>query len=87
LGATPRDLMALGLGSGARQTIAGLALGVIAALVLTRALRALLQGVTPTDPTTFTAVVVLTAIVAIAASAVPARRAGRVDPNEALRAE
>jgi ABC-type antimicrobial peptide transport system permease subunit len=87
LGATPRDLIALGLGSGARQAAAGLAIGVGAALVLTRALRALLQGVTPTDPATFAAVVVVTGIVAIVASAVPARRAGRVDPNEALRAD
>jgi putative ABC transport system permease protein len=87
LGATPRDLMAIGLRSGLRQTMVGLVVGVVAALVLTRALGSMLQGVTPTDPLTFATVVVVTAVVAIAASLGPARRAGRIDPNVALRVE
>ena len=87
LGATPRDLMAIGLRSGLRQTMVGLVVGVVAALMLTRALGSMLQGVTPTDPLTFATVVAVTGVVAIAASLGPARRAGRIDPNVALRVE
>jgi predicted permease len=87
LGATPRDLMALSLGSGLRQTTVGLGVGIVAALVLTRALRTMLSGVTPTDPVTFAAVVVVTGLVAVAASLGPAWRAGRIDPNVALRVD
>jgi putative ABC transport system permease protein len=87
LGAAPRDLMALSLGSGLRQTAVGLGVGIVAALVLTRALRTMLSGVTPTDPVTFAAVVVVTGLVAIAASLGPAWRAGRIDPNVALRVD
>jgi ABC-type antimicrobial peptide transport system permease subunit len=87
LGATPRDLMALSLGSGLRQTTVGLGVGIVAALVLTRALRTMLSGVTTTDPVTFAAVVVVTGLVALAASLGPAWRAGRIDPNVALRVD
>jgi len=87
LGATPRDLMAISLGSGLRQTTVGLGVGIVAALVLTRALRTMLSGVTPTDPVTFVAVVVVTGLVAVAASLGPAWRAGRIDPNVALRVD
>jgi putative ABC transport system permease protein len=87
LGATPRDLMAISLGSGLRQTTVGLGVGIVAALVLTRALRTMLSGVTPTDPVTFAAVVVVTGLVAVAASLGPAWRAGRIDPNVALRVD
>jgi predicted permease len=87
LGATPGNLMAIALRSGVRQALTGLAVGVVAALTLTRVLRSLLHGVSPTDPLTFGAVVAVTGIVAVIASAVPAWRAGRVDPNDVLRAE
>ncbi|HEY7393322.1 MAG TPA: ABC transporter permease, partial [Gemmatimonadaceae bacterium] len=87
LGATPNDLMAIGLRSGIRQAATGLVVGVVAALVLTRVLHTLLQGVTPTDPLTFVAVVVVTGVVTIAASFAPARRAARIDPNVALRVD
>jgi predicted permease len=87
LGATPRDLMVISLGSGLRQTTVGLGVGIVAALVLTRALRTMLSGVTPTDPVTFAAVVVVTGLVAVAASLGPAWRAGRIDPNVALRVD
>ena len=60
--------------------------GIVAALLLTRVLGALLQGVSSTDPLTFIAVVAVTGLVAIVASLGPARRAGRIDPNIALRA-
>ena len=87
LGATPRQLTALGLGAGLRQVLVGLALGIGAALLLTRALASMLHGVKPTDPLTFATVAVVTGAAAVAASVLPALRAGRVDPNVALRAD
>jgi predicted permease len=87
LGATPNDLMAIGLRSGLRQAMSGLAIGVVSALLLTRVLRTLLQGVSPSDPLTFIAVVAVTGVVAIVASLAPAIRAARIDPNTALRAD
>ena len=87
LGATPRDLTAIGLRSGLRQAAAGLAVGIVAALVLTRVLATLLHGVTPNDPLTFAGVIVVTGLVAVLASFAPAWRAGRIPPNSALRAE
>ncbi len=87
LGATPGQLTRLGLGTGLRQAGAGLLIGILAALALTRALASMLHGVTPTDPVTFASVVVVTGAAAVIASVLPARRAGRVDPNAALRVE
>jgi predicted permease len=87
LGATPRDLMTMALGSGLRQAMTGLAIGIAAALVLTRVLNTMLHGVTPTDPVTFGAVVAVTGLVTVIASVVPARRAARIDPNEVLRVD
>jgi putative ABC transport system permease protein len=84
LGATPRELIALSLGAGIRQALAGLAIGIVVALVLTRTMTSMLQGVTPTDPWTFAGVVLVTGIVALAASVGPARRAGRTDPARVL---
>jgi predicted permease len=87
LGATPRDLMTIGLRSGLQQAATGLVVGVVAALLLTRVLHTLLHGVTATDPVTFVAVVAVTGVVTIVASLAPARRAARIDPNAALRVE
>jgi ABC-type antimicrobial peptide transport system permease subunit len=84
LGATPGELVGLSLRTGIRQAAAGLVIGVIVALVLTRAMTTMLHGVTPTDPTTFAAVVLVTGLVAMAASVGPARRAGRTDPSRVL---
>ena len=64
--------------------MAGLAVGIMLALVVTRAMTSMLQGVTPTDPWTFAAVIVVTGVVAIAASLGPARRAGKADPARVL---
>ena len=79
LGATPRNLLLLSLGSGVRQAGAGLVVGVAVALALTRTMNSMLQGVTATDPMTFVSVVVVTAAVAIGASLIPARRAAKTD--------
>ena len=84
LGATPSDLVGLSLRTGIRQALTGLAIGIVIALVFTRAMTSMLQGVTPTDPWTFIAVVLVTGLVAIAASVGPARRAGRTDPARVL---
>jgi len=87
LGATPDALVRLSLRDGMRQTGAGLLLGAAVALVLTRLIRGLLYGVTPTDPATFAVALLLTGIVAVVASYLPARRAGRVNPASALSIE
>jgi putative ABC transport system permease protein len=84
LGASPRELVALSLRTGVRQALLGLAIGIVAALALTRTLTSLLQGVTPTDPWTFAAVILVTGAVAVVASVGPARRAGRTDPARVL---
>jgi putative ABC transport system permease protein len=64
---------------------AGVALGVIAAVLLSNVMRSLLFGVTPRDPLTFAAGAGTLLLVALAASAIPARRAARVEPVRALR--
>jgi ABC-type antimicrobial peptide transport system permease subunit len=64
---------------------AGLGAGLLGALAATRVLRAQLYGVTPDDPGTLLAVVALLATVAVAAIGLPARRAARIAPMEALR--
>ena len=87
LGATRRDLIALVLRQGAALTLVGMALGVGAALGLTRVLRTLLYGVGVTDLATFLLVPLVLTLVGLAASYVPARRAARVDPLVAMRAE
>jgi putative ABC transport system permease protein len=84
LGATPRDLMLISLQTGIAQTLVGLAVGVGASLLLTRAMVGLLHGVTPTDPLTFGAVILVTGTVAVLASVGPARRAARIDPMTVL---
>ncbi|MGE0440285.1 MAG: ADOP family duplicated permease [Gemmatimonadales bacterium] len=87
LGARPGTLLRLALGSGIRQVGAGVGIGVALALVTTRLLRRILEGVSPTDPATFGVVVVLTVLVAVAASLAPAYRAARAAPGEVLRAD
>ncbi|HTJ23504.1 MAG TPA: ABC transporter permease [Gemmatimonadaceae bacterium] len=87
LGATPKDLMAIALRTGVRQAMTGLAIGIVAALMLTRVLHTLLHGVSATDPLTFGSVVAVTGLVAVVASMAPARRAARIDPNAVLRVE
>jgi ABC-type antimicrobial peptide transport system permease subunit len=87
LGATPASLVRLSLANGARQTAAGLVLGLIAALALSRLLSGILYGVAPNDPATFAAAIAATGIAAVAACWIPARRAGRADPARSLQAE
>ena len=85
LGADRPAVLRLVVGQGAVLTAAGLALGVAAALVTTRVLRSLLFDVTPSDPTTFGFVMALLALSALIATWIPARRAAKLEPVEALR--
>jgi ABC-type antimicrobial peptide transport system permease subunit len=65
----------------------GVAVGLLGAWGLSRALASMLYGVTSTDPLTFVGTALLLTLVALTATWVPARRASRVDPVEALRSE
>ncbi|HTX38201.1 MAG TPA: ABC transporter permease [Bryobacteraceae bacterium] len=85
LGAQRRDVMRLVLGEGVKLALVGVAVGIAAALGLTRLIANQLFGVTPQDPLTFGAVAILLALVALLACHLPARRAVRVDPMVALR--
>ena len=85
LGGGAGDVARLVIGDGMRMAVAGIVIGVIAALALSRALRGLLFGTTPTDPLTYIVIAVTLAVVALLASALPARRATRADPVTALR--
>jgi ABC-type antimicrobial peptide transport system permease subunit len=85
LGAQRRDVIHLVLVEVAKPAFAGVAGGVAAAIGLTRLMANELFGVTPQDPLTYATVAVLLAAVALLACYLPARRAVRVDPVEALR--
>lgn len=87
LGATPREVLGLVLRGSIFTVAAGIAVGVVCAAALTRILQGMLYDVSPLDPSVFAAVVAVLALVALAASYLPARRATRVDPMIALRAE
>jgi putative ABC transport system permease protein len=87
LGASPENIMRLVLGQGARLAVAGLAVGIALAFLGGRLLQGLLFGVTPRDPIILGLVVAGVALATIAACYIPGRRAVRVDPMVALRAE
>jgi len=87
LGAQRRDILKMVLRQGILATLAGVAIGIVAALALTRLLSSLLFGITPGDWVTFLSVAVLLLVVAVVACSIPAHRATRVDPIVALRYE
>jgi ABC-type antimicrobial peptide transport system permease subunit len=87
LGAQRSDVLSLILGSGIRLLGAGLVFGIAGAFLTSRTLSTLLFGISPTDPMTYAAVSLLLALIAVIASYLPARRAMKVDPIIALRAE
>jgi len=87
LGAQQNDVLQLIIGHGTRMALVGIAIGIVAAMGLTRLMANQLFGVSPHDPLTFAGVAILLIIVAVAACYIPARRAMRVDPIIALRYE
>ena len=87
LGARKQDVLSMMLREAAKVAMVGVAVGLVAALVLTRLMASLIFGITAHDPLTFLAVTVLLILVALAACYIPAWRASRVDPMKALRYE
>jgi putative ABC transport system permease protein len=87
LGAQPADVVRLVVGEGMKMAGAGVALGLIASLALTRLMTGLLFGISATDPLTFAMIALLLVFVALLACYIPARRATTVDPMIALRYE
>ena len=87
LGAQGRQVIWVILKRGLAQLAIGLTLGLAGALALSRVLRGVLFDITPSDPVTFATITVVLAAVSIGACLVPARRATRIDPLVALRAE
>jgi ABC-type antimicrobial peptide transport system permease subunit len=87
LGAQTGNLLRMLLGQGLRLAAVGVALGLLAAIGFTRLLQGLLFGISASDPLTFAVIALLLVGVALLACWIPARRATKVDPLEALRSE
>ena len=87
LGAQRVNVLSFVVGQGLKLAVIGSAIGLVGALTTTRLVLRLLYGISPIDPVTFAGVSVLLAVVAMLASWLPARRAAKVDPMEALRHE
>jgi predicted permease len=87
MGAQRADILKMALTEGGVTIVFGVSLGLLGSLVLTRFLRSMLFSVKPTDPVTFAAIAGILAAVTLVACFIPARRATRVDPLNALRHE
>jgi putative ABC transport system permease protein len=87
LGATSISIMRLVISRAIRISAAGIAMGVVLAILFTPRLGDLLYQISPWDPVTYVLVVVTLGVVSVVAGGVPAWRASRVDPNVALKAE
>lgn len=87
LGAQPQQVLAMVLREATWLSLAGIAIGLAAALVLARLVRSMLYGMTPADPISLGAGAAILIAAGLAASWIPARRAARIEPVEALRHE
>ena len=87
LGATHRDIMGMVIREGMILTVIGLIVGLFLALATGRLIGSLLYGVDPVDPLSIAVAVILLGIASMLASYIPARRAAKIDPMEALRYE
>jgi putative ABC transport system permease protein len=87
LGASFREVLVSVLGEGLRLTVVGLGIGFALSLITGRSVRSLLYGITPTDTATFLGVLSLLALASLVACYLPAQRAARIDPMQALRHE
>lgn len=87
LGGTTKDVSTLVVGKSMALVAMGIGAGIVGSLAVTRTMSALLYGVSPADPATFAGVSLLLAVVGVGAAAVPALRAGRVDPVSVLKAD
>jgi putative ABC transport system permease protein len=85
LGAEAKDILVMVVWNAAKLTAIGLAIGTLLAAALTRSIAGLLYGIQATDPATFAGVATLLAAVALVATYLPARRAARIAPTDALR--
>jgi len=85
LGAAPSWIFGLMIGYGLRLSTAGIAAGLMSALMLTRAMTSMLVGIKPTDPSTFAGMAALFFLIAAVATWMPARRAAGLAPSAALR--
>jgi macrolide transport system ATP-binding/permease protein len=87
LGAAPHQIVRFIVGANARAVLCGLAVGLAASLAVSRLLQTSLNGVSPVDPLAYAAVLALLLLAGVAASAIPVRRAARIDPLVALHYE
>jgi ABC-type antimicrobial peptide transport system permease subunit len=87
LGAQTREVLKLIIGQGMMLSLIGMTIGLASAIAVTRLMRNLLFGVSPTDPLTFVIISLLLIFVSLIACWIPARRATKLDPMIALRTE